>query len=42
VRLWLARRVAMLPGPVYRRLPAVVRLWLADVRVRGYVERGSW
>jgi hypothetical protein len=30
------------PTWLYRRLPDRLRLWCADVRVRHYVERGSW
>jgi hypothetical protein len=43
VALFVARTVALrLPTRVYRLLPDRVRWWAADVRVRAYVERGSW
>lgn len=43
MRLFAARVIATRsPGWLYRRLPERLRLWCADVRVRGYLERGSW
>ncbi len=43
MRLWLARTVAVRsPAWLYRRLPQRLKWWAADVRLTGYLERGSW